>query len=181
MAPRKLVLVLVVIASLGIALVLFSTSILSDEVGSNQESSDEVEWLMFRGDTSRSGASISTNGPREGILLWQAAIGPITSSSAIAEEKVFVGTLNGKFYALNLHDGNIVWEVDVNRPIASSPAFNKGRLFFGTLKEGSGTIPDGGPSVSTLASGLYALSARDGSLIWLHEMNSSIYSSPLIF
>ncbi|MEE8239231.1 MAG: PQQ-binding-like beta-propeller repeat protein [Nitrososphaerales archaeon] len=179
LAPRKLVLVLVVIVSLG-ALVFFSTTILAGELSSNQESSDELEWLMFRRDSSRSGASISTDGPREGILLWQAPIGPITSSSVIAEEKVFVGTLDGKFYALNLHDGSIIWEVDVNLPIASSPAFDKGRIFFGTLKEGSASVAGGGPNVATLASGLYALSARDGSIIWLHEMNSSIYSSPLI-
>ncbi len=136
---------------------------------------------MFRGDGSRSGASISGKGPREGILLWRAAIGPITSSSAIAEERVFVGTLDGRFYALNILNGKIIWEVDVNYPIASSPALDKGRVFFGTLEKKSTTIASGGgPNVSALASGLYALSARDGSIIWVYEMNSSIYSSPLI-
>ena len=57
--------------------------------------------------------------------------GSIYSSPAIYNDKIFFGSDNGSFYALNLSDGTEVWKISLGCKIRSSPAIdNSGVIFF---------------------------------------------------
>jgi len=56
----------------------------------------------------------------------------VESSPAIADGRVFVGSNDGRFYVLNLSNGNKVWEFNAGAPLSASPAIAKGRIVIGS-------------------------------------------------
>ena len=56
----------------------------------------------------------------------------VESSPAIADGRVFVGSNDGRFYALNLNTGAKVWEFNAGGPLSASPAIAKGRIVIGS-------------------------------------------------
>jgi outer membrane protein assembly factor BamB len=81
----------------------------------------------------------------DGELLWSFPVGECvyemiaglrkakstSSTPAIADSVVFVGSLDGHLYALDLADGALLWSYDLATPIASSPAISGDFLFVG--------------------------------------------------
>ncbi len=55
----------------------------------------------------------------------------VESSPAIASERVFVGSNDGRFYVLSLNDGAKVWEFNAGAPFSASPAIGRGRIVIG--------------------------------------------------
>jgi len=73
------------------------------------------------------GISISGKG------IWNFATrARVESSPAIADGRVFVGSNDGRFYVLNLANGNKVWEFNAGAPLSASPAIAKGRIVIGS-------------------------------------------------
>ena len=118
---------------------------------------------MFRLDAARTGAL----GPGPGAELaiaWNFTTGyPVYSSPAIVNGTVFVGSWDGKVYALDALTGEEVWGFDTGTAISSSPAVHHGVVFFGA---GDGMI--------------YALDGRAGYEEWRYETGASISSSPAV-
>lgn len=56
----------------------------------------------------------------------------VESSPAIAGGRVFVGSNDGRFYALDLSTGAKLWEFNAGAPLSASPAIAKGRIVIGS-------------------------------------------------
>jgi len=56
----------------------------------------------------------------------------VESSPAIAGDRVFVGSNDGRFYVLSLNGGAKLWEFDAGSPLSASPAIANGRIVIGS-------------------------------------------------
>ena len=56
----------------------------------------------------------------------------ISSSPAIASGVIYVGSEDGKFYALDINTGKELWAYDTEAMITSSPAVDNGVVFVGS-------------------------------------------------
>ena len=112
-------------------------------------------------------AYAQTDGPVTPDVLWTINLNDsVTTSPAVADARVFVGTSGGAFLALNLTTGEIIWTFNAGSPISSSPAFHNGVVFFGTENPGK----------------IYAVDARTGLARWLYQVptGAAVYSSPAV-
>ncbi len=132
----------------------------------------------------------------------------LESSPLVVEGKVFIGSDNGTFYALDAETGKVAWQAKLGHQVKASPSFDDGTVYVGdyegtvwALDAADGkvvwstdttTLPPGGDggfySSPSVAFGdvyeartdgtVYALHADDGKLDWQFETSNSIYSSP---
>jgi len=124
----------------------------------------EGEWAMYRRDLSHSGSTGPTGAIPQGTLKWLFSAGDaIHSSAAVATGIVYVGSRNGKLYALDATTGSKLWEFKTGSWVESSPAIKNGVVYFGSN--------DGG---------LYALDARSGKELWHFEARFGVLSSPAV-
>lgn len=56
----------------------------------------------------------------------------VESSPAIAGDRVFVGSNDGRFYVLSLTNGAKLWEFEAGAPLSASPAIANGRIVIGS-------------------------------------------------
>ena len=54
------------------------------------------------------------------------------SSPAIAGDRVYVGSNDGRFYELDLASGKKLWEFEAGSPLSASPAIAAGRVVIGS-------------------------------------------------
>src|SRR5207237_287977 len=108
-----------------------------------------------------------------GALLWTAfANGPIRSSPAVADGRVFVGSEGGRTYAFDAASGQQAWMIQASSAIGSSPAVASGIVYVGTDSNvmaldgatggGIWTTPIGARSAPAVANGVVYLSTGDG-------------------
>jgi outer membrane protein assembly factor BamB len=81
----------------------------------------------------------------------------------IAEGKVYVGTLNSVFYALDALTGDTRWEYAAGGPILHTAAYSSGVVVFGSM--------DGH---------IYALNASNGTLRWKFRTGAGVNAAPII-
>lgn len=81
----------------------------------------------------------------------------------IAEGKVYVGTMNGVFYALDALTGDTRWEFASGGPIIHTAAYNSGVVVFGSM--------DGQ---------IYALNTANGALRWKYKTGAGVNAAPII-
>ncbi|MBL9167920.1 MAG: PQQ-binding-like beta-propeller repeat protein [Verrucomicrobiales bacterium] len=119
------------------------------------------DWPMFRGNPSLTG--ISTNRlPNKLTKLWEFKTGgAVKSSPAIAQGKVYVGSLDQKVYALDLRTGAKAWEFKTEGGVESSPLVLEGRVYVGSED-----------------THLYALNAKTGALDWKFATGDKILGGP---
>ena len=61
-------------------------------------------------------------GAKSGKLLWARPLGSyIYGAAAVYERKVFVGTYDGQFYALDAATGDTVWQVEAQGAVHGAP------------------------------------------------------------
>lgn len=129
----------------------------------------------FRGGPAHTGA-YSGGGATIAGLQWRFLTnGDVISSPAVAGNVVYVGSGDGKLYALDRLTGGKLWGYDAHSAVSSSPAVSSGSAFFGTH--------DGN---------FFALDARTGALRWRvatgtvipfpwgHESGDRYTSSPTV-
>ena len=90
-------------------------------------------------------------------------IGAIVGSPVVVEDTLYVGSSDGKVYALDAVYGDKRWEFDTGGKIWTSPA-----------------VEDEVVYISNYEGRLYALSGQDGSLLWEIELPAAIASSPVV-
>jgi len=111
---------------------------------------DPLQGLTFRANTQRTGVYQASGVPAYKGVKWKFKTeDKVISSPVLADGVVYVGSLDGNFYALNAKDGSEKWRFATKGRIFSSPTVYDGIVYFGSL--------DGH---------LYALDAKDGSLKW---------------
>lgn len=88
--------------------------------------------------------------------------GPITSSPAVADGTVYVGSQDGSLYAWNAGNGKLRWSYPTGGAVNSSPAVANGRVF---------VLSSGGV--------FYALNSATGALLWKRSIGADSDSSPV--
>jgi outer membrane protein assembly factor BamB len=58
----------------------------------------------------------------------------IDSSPAVAGGRAYVGSNDGRLYALDLASGKVVWEHDEKAALSASPALASGRIVIGSTE-----------------------------------------------
>jgi outer membrane protein assembly factor BamB len=70
---------------------------------------------------------------RTGKGLWTVATqARVESSPAVVGSRVFVGSSDGRLYALDLAHGTRLWEFNAGGALSASPAVAAGRLVIGS-------------------------------------------------
>jgi len=129
------------------------------------ENSDPTqdEWPMFRGQLNHTGEAHTTPINHSGPFWSYFTGGAISSSAAVMEGRIYVGSSDSKVYCLNATSGGLLWNYTTGSWVESSPAVAGGRVYVGS---GDGRV--------------YCLNAYNGRLIWNYTTGDSIHSSPAV-
>ncbi len=142
-----------------IPLLLFACSD-KKETEKKKKDVEPIGWSIFRGDSGLSGTT-QDKLPGKLTLLWTFKTGSeIISSPVIGFDRVYIGSTDGKVYAINLKDGSKIWEYDSGDDIEASPLLLDGFIYIGNL---SGDF--------------FALDAHTGNLHWKYQTEGPIYGS----
>jgi outer membrane protein assembly factor BamB len=129
---------------------------------------------MFRGDPAHSGVYVG-GGPTIVGMQWRVATGgDVIASPAVLGNRVYVGSGDGKLYALDLTSGRQHWAYAAGSPVASSPAVGGGRVFAETR--------DGRILAVDQESGTLRWQFATGPTMpfpWGHESGDTYLSSPV--
>jgi len=143
------------IRGLMVAASLVTTSLAVSPVGRAQD------WPMYRGGPELRGIAGGSL-PDKPVLLWRfKTSGPVKSSAAVVNNRVFIGSSDGNVYALKLADGHKLWSFKTGGDVESSPLVLQEKVFTGAS--------DGF---------LYALDAASGALKWKYETGDKIVGAP---
>ena len=166
------------------------------------------EWPVFRGNAAFTGTAAGTL-PNALKPAWQfQTAAAVKSTPAVAQETVFISSLDDTLYAVDLKTGQEKWRFKADDELEASPLCADGTVFVGSA---NGTFyavsAESGQSLWTFttsgkilgsanhftdASGnacvifgsydnyLYCLKAQNGELIWKHEAQSYINGAPAI-
>ncbi len=119
-------------------------------------------WPTFQYDYQRTGAPDNT-GPKTNDLVWKWFSGKVTEYPegtfpestalvpAVVNGKVYVGTEENRFVALDEFTGELIWEYQTEGIVRTPPTVADGKVFFGSHD-----------------SYFYALDADTGELVWKH-------------
>lgn len=160
-------------------------------------------WPVFRGDPQLTGRATGDL-PQQLELLWtfQAADG-IESTAAIDSGRVYVTSMDGHLYVLELATGKLLWKHQASDSIKSSPAVHSGMVYYGdeggvfhaldartgeqrwTFHADAAIVSSANFTEGRVVFGsndnyLYALTLKDGSLAWKVETGSYIYGTPAV-
>ena len=120
-----------------------------------------AEWPMYRGGPPLLGVAEGQLA-NELSLRWTFETGgSVRSSAAIRDGIVYIGSDDGKVYAIDMRTGNDVWSYSTTDSVESTPCLIDDRLVVGSA--------DGF---------LYCLDRRTGELRWKYEADDRILGSP---
>ena len=115
------------------------------------------EWAIYRGDRALRGVATARL-PAELTRRWSFATdGPIKSSPVIGQGRVWIGSDDGRIYALDLYDGRKIWSYQTQEPVEAPPTRVGDMIVVG--------------STDTY---LYALDAVTGDLKWKYQTGGKI-------
>ena len=77
-------------------------------------------WTMFRGNIKRTG-STKTKPLIKPLLYWTIELGPVISSPVFKGGFLYVATLTGRIFCLDIPKREIKWHYNIGSPIVSSP------------------------------------------------------------
>ncbi|HKP85665.1 MAG TPA: PQQ-binding-like beta-propeller repeat protein [Blastocatellia bacterium] len=142
-----------------------------------------AEWKMYQRDPAHTafavGSKINTSNASSLNESWSFATdGGVTGTPIVSGGTVYVGSWDGRMYALRESDGSLLWSYMTEQVtdncgstygIDSTAAISNGRLYFGSA-----------------ACNLYSLDAATGNLIWRAPLADAtrgwhLWSSPLVF
>jgi len=125
--------------------------------------STTYSWPMFHNNLGHTGYSESP-APATNKTQWTYTTGDgVYSSPAVADGKVYVGSLDGKVYCLDALTGAHIWNYTTGQ-VYSSPAVSDGRVYVG----------------SYMPFKVYCLDAATGAHIWSYTTGGQIWSSPAV-
>ena len=126
----------------------------------HQKTREAVNWPIFRGNTELSGVA-ETSLPDNLELLWSFRTeDEIISSPVIGSGCVYIGSLDGKLYSIDLENGKEIWAFDTGDWIEASPLLLNQTVYIGSL---SGDF--------------FAIDAKTGQIRWQTKMQGEIYGS----
>ena len=161
-------------------------------------------WPMFRGSSALWGVT-GTQLPKSPKLRWSyQAKDSIESSAAIVDGTVYVGSMDGALYAIDLATGRVRWEYKTAGPVEeSSPCVHSGVVYVGDLSgvlhavdvttgkarwtfkaedeiKSSPNWADNRIYFGSYDRNLYCLSAANGKLVWKYTTEGPVHCTPAI-
>ena len=116
-----------------------------------------ADWPIFGGNRGLTGVAQGKL-PDKLHLQWKFKIGkPVMATAVIGGGRVFLGADDGKFYCLNLSNGEKIWEFTSKDPFEAPAMLLDGRVYVGNL-----------------FGNFYALDAKTGNQLWEFETGSQI-------
>jgi outer membrane protein assembly factor BamB len=102
------------------------------------------------------GDTVSSADPRSDHVFWKKTVGPTHADDqelldspltppAIANGKLFFGSVNGEIHCLRADSGDELWSVPIGEPVVFQPAVAQGRIYFGTDSGSLISIETGDP------------------------------------
>ena len=158
-------------------------------------------WPMFRGNPQQTGVAGGTL-PEKLHLRWKYEAGEGTSSTAaIADGLVYVGTDDGRMLALDAGTGKLQWQYKSTDAIESSPTAVNGLVVFGdeagvlhacdartgvvrwTFKAEDRIVSSANYAGDRLVFGsydghVYCLRIDDGVLLWQYDVEEKVHGTP---
>lgn len=128
------------------------------------------DWPTMMHDAARSGSTSTAlvpdgwSGPLH--LQWKIGFGERVEEDAqpvVANGTLYIGVMNGKFYAIDTRSGQIKWVYQAGGEITNAAAVANGRVHFGSV--------DGK---------VYTLAADTGVLLWTYQTEGPLMSSPAV-
>ena len=121
-------------------------------------------WPMFQRDHLHSGLVADDHAVPSGRLKWRFDTdGPLFSSPAVVDGKVYLTTGDRRVVALDEATGDLIWERKTTGPVNSSPAVAGGILYYG-LRDGN----------------FFAVDSYSGEELWKYKTDNYIFSSPAV-
>ena len=139
--------------------------------------------------------------PETGAINWEyPTVDYLTASPSIASGVAYLGDWSGYLYAIDVETGETVWTRRLGADVRSTAAIVDDVLYVGVFgSDGSATAADAlgggadqvsdhradsGSTVGTasghaLPTGVYALEADTGEIVWRYEMDT-VFSSPAV-
>ncbi|MFZ5917182.1 MAG: PQQ-binding-like beta-propeller repeat protein [Chloroflexota bacterium] len=155
--------------SLMLAITQFLPGIASD-LPLNDKSPDTVsaqaddDWPQLQHDPQRTGyAPTEVRPPYTYLWKWNQVPFASRTQPVVADNRLFIGGLDGIMYARNALTGAPIWSFSTEGPIRHSAAAYEGRVFFGSH--------DGN---------VYAIDAAQGSLAWQFQTGGGIATAPAV-
>jgi len=169
--------------------------------GSSDPNQDE--WPMFHGELNHTGEAHTTTTIGR-CPFWSYTTGDaLWSSPAVANGRVFVGSLDHKVYCLNATTGKQLWNYTTGLGVLSSPAVADGHLFVGSddhkvyclnattgglhwsyttgdFVDSSPAVVGGRVYVGSWDCKIYCLNATNGMHLWNYTTGDFVYSSPAV-
>ena len=99
----------------------------------------------------------------KGRYAWKKRIGPVESMPLVSGGLLYVTSVNGNLYCLDLETGTEKWKFSSHRPFRGTPVRWEGLII---AANDSGNV--------------YGLSASTGKLIWRYETGNAIMSTPVV-
>ena len=120
-----------------------------------------ADWPMARGGPALLGVAAGRL-PDQPVLLWTYSTGgPVKSSPAIVNGRVFIGSNDTNVHAIELSSGKRLWTAPTGDSVESSPLVLNGLVYVGSS--------DGF---------LYAFNATNGQRVWRYQTEDKILGSP---
>jgi outer membrane protein assembly factor BamB len=164
----------------------------------------KADWPLPRGDAASRGAADGTM-PQSPELLWKYEVpkGAFESTPIVVEGKVYIGDMDGNFFALDLQDGKELWKRKSEGGFLAGAAYDQGLLVVGDYdgkvqaldpKTGelrweftTGAQIDAGANffqslvlVTSEDGVLYALDRQNGQLVWKYEAGDQLRCGPTL-
>lgn len=119
---------------------------------------------MLQHDPQRSGyTNQEVRPPYEFLWRWHAPPLASRTQPVVAGGILYIGSLDGKMYALDAMTGKIEWTFETGGPIRHSAAVVGGRVFFGSHD-----------------TNVYALDAASGGVLWAFPTGAGISTAPVV-
>ena len=91
---------------------------------------------MFRDNPSHFTAAFSASENIYDTKAWSfLAEAPVRSTPLVNGNSIFIGTAQGKFFAINKATGKLAWQYNTGFAINSSAAIQDGKVFFADNKQ----------------------------------------------
>lgn len=118
------------------------------------------DWWIHRGDRSLSGVAKGSLSDKPELAWTFPTEGAVTSSAAIVDGVVYIGSVDGHLYALDLETGEKKWSYKTEDSVESAPLVLDGKIYFGSND-----------------CFVYCLDAKDGKFNWKFETYEKVIGS----
>ena len=127
-------------------------------------------WMMFRANARRTGVSTSIPICKPS-LQWVTEVGPVVSSPVFDGGILYVSTLTGRVFCLDISRRIFLWHESFG-PVVSSPLLTDSLLIGATF---NGWIKENNSENS-----IFAIDRTNGGIIWELKIEGDFFSSPCI-